>query len=68
MYVSYSERFPDRAIFLYSAIHLELCHWLHTNRQLLPLTLFIDVAILPVMESTTHITRIDGLTTIHIVV
>ena len=27
-----------------SVIHLEFCHWLHTNRQLLPLRLFTDEA------------------------
>jgi len=27
-----------------SAMCLEFCHWLHTNRQLLPLILFIDEA------------------------
>ena len=27
-----------------SAMRLELCHWLHTNRQLLPLILFTDEA------------------------
>jgi len=25
-------------------MHLEFCHWLHTNRQLLPLILFTDEA------------------------
>ena len=27
-----------------SAMHLEFCHWLHTNRHLLPLILFTDEA------------------------
>ena len=27
-----------------SAMRLEFCHWLHTNRQLLPLILFTDEA------------------------
>jgi hypothetical protein len=27
-----------------SAMHLEFCHWLHTNRKLLPLLLFTDEA------------------------
>jgi len=40
-----------------SAMRLECCHSLHTNRQLLPLILFIDEAISPVTESTTHVTR-----------
>ena len=48
-----------------SAMRLEFCHWFHTNRQLLPLILFTDEAIFTFTESTTHVTRIDGLTTIH---
>ena len=28
-----------------NAIHLQFCHWLHSNHQLLPLTLFTDEAI-----------------------
>jgi len=59
---------PQRMQNLYpvdSAMCLEFCHWLHTNRQLLPLILFTDEATFTVTESTTHVTRIDGLTTIH---
>jgi hypothetical protein len=49
-----------------SAMCLEFCHWLHTNCQLLPLiALFTDETTFTVTESTTHVTRIDGLTTIH---
>jgi hypothetical protein len=49
-----------------SAIRLELCYWLHTNRQLVPLILFTKL-LSPITESTTHVTHIDGLTTIHMV-
>ena len=45
----------------------EFCDWLHSNRQLLQLILFTDEVIFTVTESTTHVTRIDGLTTIHMV-
>ena len=50
-----------------SAMHLEFCHWLHTNHQLLPSVLFTDKASFTIMESTTHVTHIDSLTTIHMV-
>jgi len=50
-----------------SAMRLEFCHWLHTNRQLLPLILFTDELLSPLTESTTHVTRINGLTKIHTV-
>ena len=50
-----------------SAMRLEFCHWLHINRQLLPLILFTDEATFTLTESTIHVTRIDGLTKIHMV-
>ena len=51
-------------------MRLEFCHWLHTNRQLLPLIIFTYSLMKlrsPVTESTSHVTRIDGLTKIHMV-
>jgi len=48
-------------------MRLEFCYWLHINRQLLPVILFTDETALTVTESTTHVTRVDGLTTIHMV-
>jgi len=48
-------------------MRLEYCHWLHTNRQFLPLVLFTDEATVSVTKSTTRVTHIDGLTTIHMV-
>jgi len=50
-----------------SAMRLEFYHWLHTNRQLLPLILLTDEATVIVTESTTNVTCVDGLTTIHVV-
>ena len=50
-----------------SAMRLEFCHWLHTKSQLFPLILFTDEATVTVTVSTTHVTCIDGLTTIHMV-
>jgi hypothetical protein len=50
-----------------SAKRLEFCYWLHINRQLLPVILFIDETGFTVTETTTHVTRVDGLTTIHMV-
>ena len=51
-----------------SAMRLEFCHWLHTNCQLLPLILFTDEATLTRNgNKNTHVTRIDGLTKIRMV-
>jgi hypothetical protein len=40
-----------------SAVLLEFCHWLHTNRQLLPLTLFTDEAMCTVTRNGIDNTR-----------
>ena len=48
-------------------MRLEFCYWLHINRQLLPVILFTDETAFTVTESKTHVTRVDGLTTIHMV-
>ena len=48
-------------------MRLEFCHWIHTNCQLFPLMLLNDEATFTLMESTTHVTRVNGLMTIHIV-
>ena len=50
-----------------SAMCLEFCHWLHTNRQLLPLILFTDEATFTRNGINNTRTRIDGLTKIHMV-
>jgi len=48
-----------------SAMRLEFCHWLHINRQLFPLILFTDEATFN--RNGITVTRIDGLTKIHMV-
>ena len=48
-------------------MRLEFCQCLHTNCQMLPLILVTDEATVTVTESTTHVTRNDGLTTVHMV-
>jgi hypothetical protein len=51
-----------------SAMRLEFCHWLHTNRKLFPLILFTDEAIFTRNGiKNTRLTRIDSLTKIHMV-
>ena len=50
-----------------SYMRLELCLRLYSNRKLLPFVLFTDEAAFTVTEQTTHVTRIDGLTTILLV-
>jgi len=48
-------------------MRLEFCHWLHNNRQLLPLILFTDEATFTRNGINNTLTRIDGLTKIHMV-
>ena len=39
-------------------MHFEFCHWLHTIMMKL---------LSPITESTTHITHIDGLKSVHMI-
>jgi hypothetical protein len=48
-------------------MRLETFRWLYNNRQLLPLIVLTEEATFTVTESKTHLTRIDDLMTIHMV-
>jgi hypothetical protein len=45
---------------------LELCHWLHTNRQFILLILYTDEAMFTHNGISKNVTGSDELTTIHI--